>query len=260
MAAALRAVEALRPRPDFILTGGDLVFDAMEVDAARARMLFELYRKVAADHTSIPIRNTVGNHDIFGWMTPGVTAGTAGYGRAMVKDFLSLPQTYYAFDHKGWRFYVLDNIQPRPGLDPAYTGFLGAEQTEWLRQELDRKPAGMPAVMCEHIPFLTVTLFRSKGFQSDAGEWRIANGVICGDAPQRLELMRDRNVRLSLSGHIHQLDHIEYAGTHFICDGAVCGSWWKGPHHGVPEGFGVIDLGADGSVRHQYHAYGWRAV
>ena len=42
-------------------------------------------------------------------------------------------------------------------------------------------------------------------------------------------------------------------------DGAVSGSWWKGPLQGVPEGFGVVDLRPDGTFEHRYEAYGWKA-
>ena len=72
-------------------------------------------------------------------------------------------------------------------------------------------------------------------------------------------MIQGHNVRLWLSGHIHQRDRIEYRGTTFINDGAVCGSWWKGPHQGVPEGFGIIDVWADGRFEHQYKTYGWQA-
>lgn len=261
MAAALKAVEALKPRPDFILTGGDLVFDATEVDAARARSLFELFKKLLADHTSLPVYHTLGNRDLFGWLTPGVTPKTAGYGRGLFMEYLGLSQTHYSFDHKGWRFFVLDNVQARVEGSPyPFSGSLDGPQREWLEQELQRKPAAMPSVICEHIPCMTVTTFHDANYRTPNGEWRFPSAVVCGDAAEQLAIMRDRNVRLCLSGHIHQLDHIEYRGTHFICDGAVCAANWKGPKHGMPEGFGVIDLGADGSVRHEYRSYGWRAA
>ena len=48
-------------------------------------------------------------------------------------------------------------------------------------------------------------------------------------------------------------------GITYINDGAVSGSWWKGPLEGVPEGFGVIDLRPDGTFDHRYETYGWTA-
>src|SRR5690349_14315289 len=49
-AKCLKAVEALDPKPDFILTGGDLVYDCSG-DVNRAHMLFDLYKRVIADNT-----------------------------------------------------------------------------------------------------------------------------------------------------------------------------------------------------------------
>ena len=259
-ARALRAVEALKPRPDFILTGGDLVFDVLGVDAAKARSLFDLYKKVLADNTSLPIYNTIGNHDVFGWsIKSGVAPGTPSYGKAMYKELLGMSETFHRFDHKGWRFFCLDNIQPakRDGKYP-YEGYIDDVQREWLKQEFDRTPRETPIVMCEHIPTVTATQYGHADLVVDK-EWRVPSAFVCTDAAQRIGLYRNRRVRLSLSGHIHERDRIEYQGTTFINDGAVCGSWWKGPHHGVEEGFGIVDVRADGSFDHQYFDYGWDA-
>jgi len=257
-AKALKAVESLRPRPDFILTGGDLVMDVFEAGADRAKVLFDLYRKVLADNTSIPVRHAVGNHDVFGWSTKhGVTPQTPGYGKAMVKDLLELKQTYDAFDHKGWRFFVLDNIQPSK--EHAYRGALDSEQREWLENELTRTDAKTPIAICEHIPVLTVTPFAYEGtFKDDA--WRIGSNLVCADAFDRLQLIRRHNVKLCLSGHIHQCDRIEYWGTTYINDGAVSGAWWRGDNRGVQEGFGVIDMRPDGTFDYRYHDYQWTAA
>jgi Icc protein len=258
-ANALKAVEALAPRPDFILTGGDLVFDILEASPARAKELFDLYLKVLADNTSLKIYNTVGNHDVFGWHPKsGISPKTAGYGKAMVKDRLELKQTYQSFDHKGWRFFCLDNIQPGGNEHYPYEGGLDGPQFDWFKAELEKTDPRTPIVTCEHIPLISVTGFGHDNLYTEK-EWRFPNAYICGDAAQRLPLLRSRNVRLALSGHIHERDRIDYGGTTYINDGAVCGSWWKGPHRGVPEGFGVFDLHADGTFDYAYRDYGWKA-
>ena len=74
-----------------------------------------------------------------------------------------------------------------------------------------------------------------------------------------VELFRKHNVRLCLSGHMHMIDRVAFRGITFICDGAVSGNWWKGAHLEFPEGYGVIDLYADGTFEHQYVTYGWVA-
>jgi 3',5'-cyclic-AMP phosphodiesterase len=258
-AKSLKAVEALEPKPDFILTGGDLVFDVLDVPPERATMLFDLYKKVIADNTSLPVYNTIGNHDVFGWHPQsGISPKTAGYGKALVKDKLQLNETYHAFEHKGWRFFCLDNILPGGDERYPYLGGLDPVQFDWFKSELQKTDPKTPIVTCEHIPLITVTGFAHDNLHEDK-HWHFNDALVCGDAAQRLPLLRTRNVRLALSGHIHERDRVEYWDTTFINDGAVCGSWWKGPHRGVPEGFGVFDLRTDGSFDYRYHEYGWKA-
>ena len=45
----------------------------------------------------------------------------------------------------------------------------------------------------------------------------------------------------------------------FICSGSVSGAQWRGPDHGTPEGFGVVDCRPDGNFDYRYHPYGWKA-
>ena len=273
--AALKAVEGLKPRPDFILGGGDMVFDALEVSSDRAKMLFEMYQKIIKDNTSLTVHNTVGNHDAFGWHTKsGAKPTDPGYGKAMVKDYMQWTETFHTFQHKGWQFFCLDNIQPgdRGGQYP-YQGFIDGPQIDWFKAELARLPVrtsnagqreslsypvGTPIVICEHIPMVTATEYDHGELFKDQ-EWRINNAFVCGDSAQRLDLYKSYNVRLCLSGHIHQRDRVEFQGPTFINDGAVCGSWWRGPHHGVKEGFGIFDCRPDGTFDYRYHEYGWVA-
>jgi 3',5'-cyclic AMP phosphodiesterase CpdA len=247
----LQSVLALDPRPDFILTGGDLVMDVFEQDEDRARMLFQLLRKVFDDNAGIPVHHCIGNHDVFGWGSNKVLEGQAGYGKQMVSEYLELPNRYYRFDHKGWRFFVLDDIQPAP--EKAYQAYLDEEQFAWLEAELKAKPKEMPAAAVCHIPLLSVTVIGD----AENNRYQIPTSSMCRDMPRLVQLFAENNVRLSLSGHLHQLDRIAFRGVEFICDGAVSGGWWKGPHKGFEEGYGVIDLGVDGSIQHQYLDYGW---
>lgn len=247
----LQSVLALDPRPDFILTGGDLVMDVFEQDERRARQLFTLLCQVFDDHAGIPVHHCIGNHDVFGWGNSAVQEGQAGYGKQMVSEYLKLPNRYYRFDHKGWRFFVLDDIQP--AAEKAYQAYLDEEQFAWLEAELKAKPQEMPAAAVCHIPLLSVTVLGD----AEDNVYRIPTSSMCRDLPRLVQLFAEHNVRLSLSGHLHQLDRITFRGVEFICDGAVSGGWWKGPHKGFEEGYGVIDLGADGSIRHQYLDYGW---
>ena len=58
-------VNELRPRPDFVITGGDLLMDALEVDKVRTLKLWKMYEECSRDF-EMPVYNTIGNHDIVG--------------------------------------------------------------------------------------------------------------------------------------------------------------------------------------------------
>ena len=85
-------------------------------------------------------------------------------------------------------------------------------------------------------------------------------GLSPGEAFEALRRSsQHRNVKLAVSGHLHLNERIDYAGVSYLCNGAVSGGWWKGPHLEFPEGYGVIDIHPDGTFEHQYVTYGWVA-
>ena len=257
LAACLKAVEKLKPLPDFILTGGDLVNDVLNSDAVTAKADFARFLQVLRDNTDLPVRHCIGNHDVFGWQRDEeAIRRDPQYGKRMVCDVLELPKTYYHFDHQGWRFFVLDDIQNSAGSRGRYEGYLDEEQMAWFQTALEATPAAMPKAVVCHIPILTVTVFQPAFRRDDA--FQIEPYVMCRDSLELTALLARHNVKLALSGHIHMLDRIDYRGVTYICDGAVSGSWWRGPHHGFEEGFGVIDASPDGTFTHRYHDYGWQ--
>jgi 3',5'-cyclic-AMP phosphodiesterase len=253
LTACLKAVNRLDPKPDFILTGGDLVMDTLEQDAGRSRQLFTLLKKIFADHAGIPVHHCIGNHDCFGWaQKKGVTPATPGYGKKMVCEILGLERTYYRFDHKGWRFFVLDDIQPHP--EKTYIGAFDEPQLAWLEAELKAKPPEMPAAAVCHIPILSITVLPEKKSEDS---FHISEAEMCRNPRVLADLFAEQHVRLALSGHTHEVDRVDYRGVTYLCNGAVCGGWWKGPHNGFQEGFGVIDIISDKSIQNIYYDYGW---
>ncbi len=253
----LKAIESLNPKPDFIMLGGDLVYDVFDNSETRAKLLYDMLLKTFADNTGLPVKPCMGNHDILGWgKKSGVDPTVPLYGKKMFCERFQQEKTYHAFDHKGWRFYALDNIQKDP--DGAYISYLDDEQYAWLEADLKAKPAATPAVVVSHIPIMTVTIISDKAPQFKDGAYHLGIGGICRDARKLTSLFSQYNVKLALSGHIHELDRIDFRNVTFICDGAVSGGWWKGPNNDyVQEGFGILDVNADGTFTHQYHDYGW---
>lgn len=252
----MAAVHALKPRPSFILMGGDLVYDVLEVDSARARKVFSLYQAICRD-SDIPVYHCLGNHDIFGWGSRGkVAASDPHYGRGMALDQLGLARSNYSFDHGGWHFVVVDDILPDP--ETVYHGGLDEPTLAWLDDDLGRA-ADRPKVVCLHIPAVSVAAWR--GYDAgDAAELALSRRMVCKNPGAGIALMKKHRVQLVLAGHLHQNEIIRLDHTTHITEAAVCGAWWKGPHHGFAEGFGVIDVYADGTFGHHYHPYRWRAA
>lgn len=254
----LAAVHDLKPRPDLILTGGDLVMDTLGQDETRARQLFDLYTALCRD-SDIPIRQCIGNHDVFGWGGPRkVTTDHPLYGKKMVQERLELPRTTYSFDHKGWHFCVVDDIRPLKDNAEGYEAGVSEEDLAWLADDL--KAAGdRPKVLVTHIPIVSVVVFRAVNAAADP-KINVSKSMICQNPGPILTLLREHKVSLVLAGHLHDNEVIRYEHTTHVGEGAVSGGWWKGPHRLSPEGFGVVDLRPDGSFDHRYHTFGWVAT
>lgn len=260
LAACLRHVQGLRDKPDLILTGGDLVMDSFEADYARTKLQWDLLTRVFKDECSLPVEHCLGNHDIWGWNNKksGATGDEPLYGKKMALDVLGLASPYRSFDRAGWHFIVLDSVSPS---GDGYIGKLDDAQWEWLRADLAGVPKDMPVLVVSHIPILAACVLADpKGAGEKAEGWRVSAGsLLCDGHKIRTLFAERRNVRLCLSGHIHLVDRVDYDGVSYVCDGAVCGKWWRGPHYECREGYGRVDLFADGSWTHRYITYDWQA-
>jgi 3',5'-cyclic AMP phosphodiesterase CpdA len=256
-AAALRSLESLDPKPAFIVTGGDHVMDAFEQTPARCKQQWDLYERVLRENTKLPIYPVMGNHDVCGWGAPPekFPLDGEGYGKRMAMDRLGLKSSWYAFDDGGWRFIVLDSVARRSN---SYLGDLTEEQVSWLRDELARTGREKPICILSHLPVLSVCVYFDGERLRDT-YWHVPDAWMHRDAVNITNLIEQYHVPLLLSGHIHLVDRCVYRGKTHICDGSVCGNWWKGAYHDCPEGYGVVDIWPDGSFEHQYVTFGWVA-
>src|SRR5262245_24222603 len=62
---AVKAMNAVKPKPVLAIAGGDLVFDAFETSFERADTVFKMYNRVTAGF-DVPVHAAIGNHDLFG--------------------------------------------------------------------------------------------------------------------------------------------------------------------------------------------------
>lgn len=255
-AQCLQAVHAIRPRPQLILTGGDLVHDARNADPQRAHRLYDLFNAVAAD-SDIPMRHCIGNHDCFGW-GPGspIDPDHASYGKKLFRDRIGLDDLTYAFDAGGWRICVVDDILPTRFDDRR--GYQGgfAEKTLAFIDEQFKAAADRPKLVCTHIPVVSATVMTYTGDVTGPAR-PLPTSLVTRNSKAMLGLLASHRVELLLAGHLHQSERITYQHTTHIGQGAVCGRWWQGPNAGTAEGFGLLELWPDGRWRHAYQTYPW---
>lgn len=256
LAAALRHAQALKDKPEMIITGGDNIMDCLGADDKSTQIQFTLLKKVFSKVCKLPVKYCIGNHDVWGWdKAKSQTTGQEPlWGKKRVVQELNLPGRYYSFDKKPWRIIILDSTYPDRSV---YTARLDDEQFEWLEKQLETYK-NMHVCIISHIPILSVATFLD-GDNEKSGHWSLPDEWMHIDARKIKELLREYpNVRLCISGHMHMVDKVVYDDVTYICDGAVSGAWWGGNHYEFEEGYGIFDLYDDGTFEHQYVAYGWK--
>ncbi|MCU0227138.1 MAG: metallophosphoesterase [Bryobacterales bacterium] len=245
--AAFRKISALKP--DFAISGGDLIFDALGTDRKRADLQFGMYKETIK-LLEMPLYNTMGNHDVFGLYTKsGVAPTEPKYGKLLYEDYIG--KRYHSFNHKGWHFIVLDSIGMTP--ERQYIGHIDDEQLTWLKNDLESTGTSTPIVVVTHIALTT-----SFPFMVNAPGASTA-GVVITNTREVMALLAPYKVKAVLQGHTHIIENVRYKDTQFITSGAVSGNWWKGQRFGFDEGFAVLTVQGD-EIHWRYETYGWKAA
>lgn len=238
-------------KPDFVITGGDLIMDALGTSEARADSLYDMYVEMQ-EMFRMPVYNTMGNHEIFGiYERSGIARSHQDFGEKMFENRLG--KRYYVIDHKGWRFYIFDSIDEKPEGN-SYFGHVDSLQLEWLREDLSSVSPETPIAISVHIPVLTAFTQLTQGSQAQNNE-----GIVITNSRELLECFKDHNLKLILQGHLHILEDIYIQGVHFITGGAVSASWWDGPRGNMEEGYLWVDI-INGEVNWKYIDYGWEVI
>lgn len=249
MTAALRHAQGLADPPDFILFGGDCIGDALENPRDSVLKQWDVWSHVLATELRLPARQCLGNHDIYGWKlrhVPGVEEDEM-FGKGYALKRLGLTSAYYSFNQNGWHFVVLDSMQPDSG-NQGYVGRLDEIQFAWLEWDLAGVDATTPVCVLSHIPILSVAAFLDGDLTREV-TWEVPGAWMHIDAKRIKDLFgRHPNVKVCLSGHLHMVDDVSYLGVRYLCNGAVCGGWWKGKYQEFGPVYAVLDFFADGTV------------
>lgn len=254
-AAAFNHVCNLKDKPDFIITGGDHIADALKRGLPQVRDEWKIYRNILNSECQIPIYPAIGNHDIYGWAFD--YSKDSNYGRNWAMDELEMKERFYWFDapnNANWRFIVLDSC--RFDKKNIYEAKLDDEQFEWLEGILKETPSTKNICIVTHVPIISSTTF-FDGSNESSGRWVVPSQWMHIDARRLKELFKKhKNVKIALSGHIHMHDEVNFLGVKYLCNGAVCGAWWNGDYYEFPPAYVMLDFYSDGSTKHYFIPYG----
>ena len=238
--------------PDFVITGGDLVYDALDETYERATMLYELYLNVCADFR-MPVYHTFGNHEAYGiYEESGIGPEHPEYGREMFKKHMETQTTYYAFDYKGWHFILLDAVGFTG--DRSYNGYVDSTQLNWLAEDLAGIGTSKPIIVSIHIPLVSVYPQMDRGVLEPIHPKALVNNNM-----DVIKAFEGYNLKLVLQGHLHCVEEIIYNDVHYITGGAVSANWWRGPRSGFEEGFVIVDVTGN-DFTWEYIDYDWEVT
>ena len=229
--------------PDFVLSGGDQVYDVMRGNQERGDSLFTLYKEMSKGF-NMPVYNTVGNHDLFGiYAESPEDESHPDYKYGMFERYFG--DTYYSFDHKGWHFIVLNSLDVTE--NKRYKSIFHGDQLIWLKKDLEKVASKTPIVIVTHIPMVTA---RSQVTGS---------GQQVENASAVFSMLENHNLKLVLQGHIHwkEYGHVNDR-FHFITGGSIAGNGWKGRRHNTKEGFVLIKV-TGSTFTWEYLDHGWEA-
>lgn len=240
---AIDKVNALNP--DFVITGGDLVFDVMRGNFEKSEALFQLYKKMEQKF-KMPVYNCIGNHDLFAiYEESPETEEHPDYKYGMWERHFG--ETYYAFDHKGWHFITLNSLDVTE--NKRYRGVFNKDQLRWLEAHLKTVARETPVVITTHIPMIC-TYGQLHGKPSSRQ---------VGNAHEVFTLLENHNLKLVLQGHIHWKEFgFINDRFHFLTGGSIAGNGWKGRRHNTKEGFVKVKITGD-TFSWEYIDHGWEA-
>lgn len=243
-----QAIDSVNAKaPEFVITGGDLISDALGQTEEKATELYDLYLKLEKGF-DMPVYNTMGNHEEFAfYKKSGISRDHPLYGDKMFES--KIGKRFYSLFHKGWRFYILDSVEETE--DRHYFGYIDTVQQNWLIKELAEVDPKTPIVIVSHIPFITADAQISKGSMAQNSK-----GLVVENSKEVLDLFKDHNLKLVLQGHLHHLEDVYINNIHFIVGGAVSARWWEGPMGEMEEGYLIVHVKGE-EFEWEYVDYGW---
>jgi 3',5'-cyclic AMP phosphodiesterase CpdA len=167
---AIAKITALPDKPAFMIHTGDITHLSKEKEFDDADSIISQSR--------LDVHYVPGEHD---FLDPEQKLYRDRYARA------AKGAGWYSFDANGVHFIGLNNVVD---LKAGGLGNLGADQLEWLENDLKSRSASTPIVVFAHIPLWTV--YQDWGWGTD-------------DGAQALSYLKRFGSVTVLNGHIHQV-------------------------------------------------------
>jgi 3',5'-cyclic AMP phosphodiesterase CpdA len=222
---------------EFIVFGGDLVDinggGGGNLTLPQADSMFTVFKQTA-DQSGLTYYPAIGNHDRYFDEATGFTKGDE-----LFKHYFG--PSYYTFEQKDVRFFVLNSVKDGYTINP--------EQMAWLKSELLHLPLATPIVAVLHVPVY------SMYYPVVSGKY-VASDII-DNYRELLATFREHNLKLVLQGHQHLYEEIYSKNVQYITGGAVSASWWYGAYYGTEEGFLSVDMDDADNFSWKYIDYGW---
>lgn len=194
-------------RPDFVVTGGDMIYTAKNVNEAKAKVLFDLMG-TKFHELNMPVYYTMGNHEIVGVLAEsGMEISHPLWGKGMYEK--QYGKRYHSFTHSGWKFFLLDGIKILEK-EKNYTQGVDSLQMEWLKNELLFTDKSTPIVITIHIPLLNPHAINNS-----------QNYLLSKNSETVLALFKDYNLKIVLEGHTHLYMNLFFEGIHYISGGST---------------------------------------
>jgi len=167
---AIGKIKSLSAKPAFLIHTGDITHLSKPAEFDNADRIIS--------QAGLEVHYVPGEHDI-------IDAEAKLYRERYGRD--AKGAGWYSFDSGGVHFIGLVNVVD---LKAGGLGNLGADQLEWLEDDLEGRSASTPIVVFAHIPLWTV--YEQWGWGTQ-------------DAARALEYLRPFGSVTVLNGHIHQV-------------------------------------------------------
>lgn len=196
-----------RLHPDFVLTGGDMIYTAKNVNDQKAKILFDLMDR-EFKRFRMPVHLTMGNHETVGITAEsGIDSTNQMWGKRMYESRYG--NRFYTFWYKGWKFFILDGIKILVE-EKNYTQGVDSLQLEWIRNELLDTDKTTPIVISIHTPLINPHAFEGPGISA-----------ISENSSRVLDLFRSHNLKIVLEGHTHLYMNLYFNGIYYISGGST---------------------------------------